>query len=297
MVKTKNHFQKKRLRDLIFCALVLAVPVAQFIIFYVVVNFNSIIMTFQRYENGEFVFNGLKNFQLMWNEIANDGILYALKNSLIVYVCSSLLGLTLSLVFSFYIYKKMPLSKTFRVFLYLPSILSSMVTVTVFKLLVEIGIKDALSLNDGLLSNPDTKMGTVIFFQLLMGFGTQILMYSGAMNALDKSIIEAAKLDGASPFREFYSIILPLIFPTIETFIVTGIAGLFVNQMNLFSFYGRAAKTELITVGYYLFKSVDVASGAEYPLLATYGVALTLIAVPMTLGSRYLLEKFGPKTE
>ena len=227
MKKTKNHFQQKRMRDLIFCALVLAVPVAQFIIFYLVVNFNSIIMAFQKYENGDFVFNGFRNFKTMWAEIAHGSTLDALKNSVIVYLCSSLLGLTLSLVFSFYIYKKMPLSKTFRVFLYLPSILSSMVTVTVFKQLVEIGVKNLFSLQDGLLSNPDTKMGTLIFFQLLMGFGTQILMYSGAMNGIDDSAVEAARLDGVNTFQEFFYITLPLIYPTIVTFLVVGMAGMF----------------------------------------------------------------------
>lgn len=300
MQKTKNHFQQKRMKDLIFCALVLAVPVAQFIIFYVVVNFNSIIMAFQKYENGAFVFNGLSNFKTMWEEIAHGATLDALKNSVIVYLCSSLLGLTLSLVFSFYIYKKMPLSKTFRVFLYLPSILSSMVTVTVFKQLVEIGVKNVFSLQDGLLSNPDTKMGTLIFFQLLMGFGTQILMYSGAMNGIDDSAVEAARLDGVNTFQEFFYITLPLIYPTIVTFLVVGMAGMFTNQLNLYAFYGNGGNLgrEYWTIGFMLFQRVNTSKTmAEYPLLSTYGISLTLIAAPMTLLFRKMLEKFGPSLD
>jgi ABC-type sugar transport system permease subunit len=288
------------MKDLIFCALVLAVPVAQFIIFYVVVNFNSIIMAFQKYENGAFVFNGLSNFKTMWEEIAHGATLDALKNSVIVYLCSSLLGLTLSLVFSFYIYKKMPLSKTFRVFLYLPSILSSMVTVTVFKQLVEIGVKNVFSLQDGLLSNPDTKMGTLIFFQLLMGFGTQILMYSGAMNGIDDSAVEAARLDGVNTFQEFFYITLPLIYPTIVTFLVVGMAGMFTNQLNLYAFYGNGGNLgrEYWTIGFMLFQRVNTSKTmAEYPLLSTYGISLTLIAAPMTLLFRKMLEKFGPSLD
>lgn len=300
MIKTKNQFQKKRMRDLIFCVLVLGIPVAQFIVFYIVVNFNSIIMTFQRYENGVFVFNGVENFQLMWEEIAHGATLDAIKNSIVVYFCSSLFGLTLSLVFSFYIYKKMPLSKTFRVFLYLPSILSSMVTVTVFKQLVEIGVKDVFSLQDGLLSNPDTKMGTLIFFQLLMGFGTQILMYSGAMNGIDDSAVEAARLDGVNTFQEFFYITLPLIYPTIVTFLVVGMAGVFTNQLNLYAFYGNGGNLgrEYWTVGFMLFQRVNTAKTmAEYPLLATYGMTLTFIAAPLTLLFRKGLEKFGPSLD
>lgn len=300
MEKTKNHFQKKRIKDMIFCGLVLAVPVTQFFIFYIVVNFNSILMAFQKYDKGEYLFNGLQNFRDMWEEIAHGSTLDALKNSLIVYICSSLLGLTLSLVFSFYIYKKMPLSKTFRVFLYLPSILSSMVTVTIFKQLVEIGVTDLFSLEQGLLQNPDTKMGTLIFFQLLMGFGTQILMYSGAMNGIDDSAVEAAKLDGVNTFQEFFHITLPLIYPTIVTFLVVGMAGMFTNQLNLYAFYGNGGNlgSEYWTVGYMLFQRINTAKTlSDYPLLATYGVALTLIAAPMTLLFRKGLEKFGPSIE
>ena len=299
MAKTINHFQKKRIKDMIFCGLVLAVPVTQFFIFYIVVNFNSILMAFQKYEKGNYLFNGLQNFRDMWAEIANGGTLVMIKNSVIVYICSSLLGLTLSLVFSFYIYKKMPLSKTFRVFLYLPSILSSMVTVTIFKQLVENAIPDLFSLEEGLLANLDTKMGTLIFFQLLMGFGTQILMYSGAMNGIDDSAVEAARLDGVNTFQEFFHITLPLIYPTIVTFLVVGMAGMFTNQLNLFAFYGvDNLGSEYWTVGYMLFRRIHTAKTfAAYPLLATYGVALTLIAAPMTLLFKKGLEKFGPSIE
>jgi ABC-type sugar transport system permease subunit len=170
----------------------------------------------------------------------------------------------------------------------------------VFKLLVEIGIKDALSLNDGLLSNPDTKMGTLIFFQLLMGFGTQILMYSGAMNGIDDSAVEAARLDGVNTFQEFFYITLPLIYPTIVTFLVVGMAGMFTNQLNLYAFYGNGGNLgrEYWTVGFMLFFRVNTAKTmAQYPLLATYGMSLTLIAAPMTLLFRKVLEKYGPSLD
>ena len=109
-----------------------------------------------------------------------------------------------------------------------------------------------------------------------------------------KSVIEAAKLDGASPFREFFSIILPLIFPTIETFIITGFSTIFTHQMYLYSFYGKGAQASIATMGYYLFKNTQTASLAEYPLLATYGVVLTLVVAPLTFTARRLMDKFGP---
>ena len=186
--------------------------------------------------------------------------------------------------------------------LFAPSILSTVVTVRMYTNFVEIVLPAMIPSmgGKGLLSNTDTVMFAVLFFSVWIGFGTQILMYSGAMNTIDNSVIEAAKLDGAGPLREFVSIILPLIYPTFVTFMVTNIAGLFVNQINLYTFYGSGAPDRYVTFGYYLYVKTAAGTGtgsyAEYPVLACFGLLFTAIAVPVVLGGKRLLEKIGPKT-
>ena len=302
----KASLSNKTTQDLIFCLIILFVPVLQFSIFYIGVNVNSFVMAFQKYEIdeltglGSFVGNGFENFKTMWVEITEGGKFgFAFKNSLSAFFWVTLVGMTLSLVFSLYIFKKMPAHGIFRVLLFAPSVLSAIVTVTMYKFFVESAIPVLLNMPDGmgLLSNPDTGMSTIIFFNVWISFGTQILMYSGAMNGIDPSITEAAKLDGANPFVEFFQIILPLIFPTIQTFLVTGVASIFINQLNLVAFKGLQAKPEFVTVGYYLFKDAQAATQARMPVLATYGVCLTVIAVPLTLLTRGALEKFGPSVD
>ena len=178
-----------------------------------------------------------------------------------------------------------------------PSILSAVVMVTMFKYFAEFAIPELFHLESGLLGNADTKLGTIIFYNVWIGFGTQVLMYSGAMNGIDPSVMEAARLDGASPVREFFSIILPLIFPTVQTFLVTGVATAFTNQINLVAFDGLWAKPQNMTIGYYLFGKAEAATNYELPVLATFGVCLTLIAAPLTLLTRWALDKFGPSVD
>lgn len=300
----KAFFANKKTQDLIFCLLIFLVPMVQFAIFYLGVNINSFVMAFQKYEVdpvtnlGSYVSNGFNNFKTMFFEIQNDGVFgYALKNSLLAFVMVTLVGITFALVFSLYIFKKMPGSGIFRVLLFAPSILSAVVTVTMYRFFVEDAVPVIFNMEQGLLGNPSTKMGTIIFFNIWIGFGTQILMYSGAMNGIDPSITEAAKLDGANPFVEFFHIILPLIFPTIQTFLVTGVAGLFINQINLVAFEGLSAEGQYMTIGYYLFKDTEAATQYRYPILAAYGISLTLIAAPLTLLVRWALEKFGPSVD
>lgn len=56
-------------------------------------------------------------------------------------------------------------------------------------------------------------------------------MYLGSMNTISDSVIESAQLEGAGFFTEFFHIVLPLCYSTIVTFLVVGIASIFVNQL------------------------------------------------------------------
>ena len=123
-------------------------------------------------------------------------------------------------------------------------------------------------------------------------------MYSNGMSGIDPEIVESAHLDGASGLKEFWYITLPLVYPTLSTFLIFGIATIFTNQINLYSMYAGAAPTELQTFGYYLYKmTVAARSKAEYPPLAAMGILLTCVAVPTTFLIKWLLEKFGPSVD
>jgi ABC-type sugar transport system permease subunit len=265
-------------------------------------------MIFQKYEvdatgKGQYVpvdslFSNVEKlfFQLQFEKVLKPAIV----NSLVSFVAISLVGITFSLVFSLYIFKKFPAAGIFKVLLFAPSILSAVVTVTMFRSFVDVVIPKVFNMGNGemgFLSNPNTKFGTIVFYNIWIGFGTQILMYSGAMNGIDDSAVEAARLDGVSTFQEFFHITLPLIYPTIVTFLFVGMAGMFTNQLNLYAFYGNGGNlgSEYWTIGFMLFQRVNTSKTmAEYPLLSTYGMSLTLIAAPMTLLFRKALEKFGP---
>ena len=97
--------------------------------------------------------------------------------------------------------------------------------------------------------------------------------------------------------REFVSIVIPLVFPTLRTFLITGITAIFISDMGLFSFYGTGADPSLYTFGYYILRGARTATIAEYPYFATVGVVISLFAIPITLLIRKLLNKFGPSVE
>ena len=299
----KAVLNKKRTQDILFCWILLALPVIQFAIFYIGVNINSFIMVFQRWEVdtatglGSYVGNGFGNFKELYQMLQSHNLFWTtIKNSAISFVMVTLVGISFALIFSLYIFKKYPGAGVFRILLFAPSILSAAVTVTMFRSFAEGAARELFNLQDGLLTMAE--FPTIIFYNIWIGFGMQILMYSGAMNGIEPSVLEAARLDGVGPFREFFNIILPLIFPTIQTFLVTGTAGLFVNQINYVAFnsikFGRS-----MTLGAYLFvgMQMDLDNSYAYPVWATFGASMTLVAAPLTLLARWLLEKYGPSVE
>jgi len=299
----KNGIQTAKRKDLIFYILMMAFPVVQFCVMYIGVNINAILLAFQEYDRSvdKFVFVGFKNITNFIQEFFSS---YTLKkaalNSVIVWALSTIITLPLVLLFSFFIYKKMPLEGLFKFSLFLPSIISGIVTVVIYTYFVERAIPALWAMIfkeeiEGLLANPQSQFITVLFYNIFYSFGGYLLLFLGAMNNVDISTREAAKLDGADGFKEFYYIVLPEVYPTLTTFLVLSIAGVFTNQFSLFSFYGTAASTEIITFGYYLYSVTSVATEAEYPRLAAIGLILTIITVPATLLVKHYLEKAGPK--
>ena len=112
-IKEKYNNLKKsgEIEKSAFLIAILAVPVICFLIFYVAVNFNSIIMAFQSYDNktSTFYFNGLVNFKEFFERLSTASQLkYAIKNSAIVFVLNVGISMPLCMFVSYCITEKAP---------------------------------------------------------------------------------------------------------------------------------------------------------------------------------------------
>lgn len=301
-MKTTKIKRKGDISELIFYICIIALPLLQILIFYFYVNFNSLALAFKRY-TGEitdtFVWDFKVNFVDLMEDLTNNVLLDALKNSLIVWVFTAAIGTFLSILFAYYIYKKWAIAKVFKFFLFLPSVLPSILLVIVFKFFASEAIPGYLSEIFGVTVSPLLKRGsltlmpTVIFYNVWVCFGAQLLIYTGAMDQIAPEIIEAGKVDGVSPTREFFSIVLPMILPTVSTFVVANVATLFTNQANLYTFFGDAVDYSNYTIGYYLFELVNKEGYGKsaYTYASLLGIICTLFAFPLTMLARKLLNR------
>ncbi len=293
----------RKRNNMIFYCLLMIFPVAQFCVFWIGVNTNSILLAFRSYDalTGIYTWVGFENLSNAFYDLVHDPVmLTAAGNSLLAYFWGLVAGVSLGILFSYYIYKKRALHGIFKVLLFLPSVISSMAMSIMFNYVVERAVPEIVAwitnseVGDGLISNPDSAFTTILIYGIWFGFGGNVLMYVGAMSGISDSVVEAAQLDGAGPAREFFSITLPSIWPTISTFLIVGVAGIFTNQMSLYNFFGGSADSNLYTFGYFLYKETVSATTSRYPYLSSMGILMTCVAAPLTLGIRKLLDKLGP---
>ena len=191
------------------------------------------------------------------------------------------------------------IGRFYRFILFLPSILPGVLLANIFECLS----RDVLPLLIGLenplgSSDPSVILQTVIAYSVFLGFGTQVLLYSNAMEQISPSVLEAAQLDGVSNLQELFHIILPDIMGTITTFMVATIAGAFTNQANLYTFYGEWIATNMSdanTLGYYMF--VIVQNGGKfgkdyYGFASALGLCCTVVAIIPTVLFRNFSKQF-----
>lgn len=299
--------KRKLLKDALFFAIITCIPLIQFCIFYIGVNANSIIMSFQDYDRTTATFSwaGLSNYARFFKDLGSNSMWRsAFLNSTLALIVELFVTKTLAIIFSYYIYKRRKGYKIFRVILFIPSIISSLITVAVFSQFVDGAVPQLLTdlvgkPVQGLLANDKSQFSTILFYNVWVAFGPSLLMYSNAMNEIPMSVGEAAAIDGAGPFREFVSIVFPMIWPTYVVFFVASLAIYFSNSLNLYAFYGSWAEERVYTFGYFLFQTAEVnkATMTDYPYLSAIGICFTTVLAPIVLGIRKLMLKCGPRTE
>ena len=182
----------------------------------------------------EDIFVGLQNYKtMMWEQhVAKDGtVTYGdpvfwkgLKNTLVIVFVS----VPVTCAFSLWVASaiaKMPVAATslFRCIFYLPVVTGSVAVTVVWKWMYNnyYGIFNYIGKEMGLIEKSinwlgDAKyaLGCIILILLTTSVGQPIVLYVSALDNVDKSLVEAAEVDGATSMQAFWKIKWPQMMPT-----------------------------------------------------------------------------------
>ena len=312
--KLKLDTTKSKVAENLFALSVLILFFIQFLVFWVYGNFNSIKLAFMEYNatQSDFLLLPLNrffdNFVKFFNEIFSGAGFDLVLNGAYFHILSSFICLPFSYMLAYIIYKKLPGSGFFKVVLYLPAILSSMVMILLFKHLIESGI-------DGFITEVfKTKMPFVFrdpkynrlvisVYVIFFGLPGSLLVNLGSMSRVPHELVEYGELEGISLWKEFCLITVPMVFPVLQVQCLGLFAGFFTAQGPLFVFYDNDAPKNLQTFGYYLFiqvgRNADGNEAAKYMYGYSSAASLTigLVSIPIVQATKLLFDKLDPGAE
>lgn len=164
---------------------------------------------------GKFV--GLQNFS---NLFRDKFFQMALGNNLLLVIGSFLAHLPLALFFANALFHKIKGSKVFQTVFFMPTVICGVAVGLMFQMVynVDFGIVnkflDLLNLSElkrPWLSDESTVMIALIFVVMWRFVGYHMVIQLAAMKSIPQSLYEAADIDGATSWRKFLLITLPLI--------------------------------------------------------------------------------------
>ena len=290
----------KRNRRLIpFILFACTVPVLNWLVFYVYPNASSVVMAFLDSDGNP----SLVNFQRLWTEfqMPTSTIRIALQNTLITFAISVACFIPRVLV-SYFIYKKIPGYKVYRILFFLPSILFSVCVAMCFTRMVGTTgfiaefVKNVLGLDrtPELLADSQFANYTIWFNMIWLGFPGDLIIWGGTFARIPEDVLESARLDGVSWISEFTKIVVPMVWPTVALKMVLTVCGVL----------GASGQVYLLTKGNYgtmtlscwLYRTLMESSGTRYTsnvynYLSAVGLVMTVISVTIALLVRKYTDK------
>ncbi|WP_219835604.1 carbohydrate ABC transporter permease [Paenibacillus sp. R14(2021)] len=176
-------------------------------------------------------FIGLKNFKYMFT--MDPTFWPGLRATILYAVISVPLGLVLGLALAMLLNRSLPGIKIFRTLFYLPVVLPIVATSTLWLFVYEpqFGLANNVLKAIGLhpvewLTDSRTALMSLMVIAL-WGVGSNMIIFLGGLQSVPSDVYEAAEIDGASKFRAFFSVTIPLITPTLFLQLITGMIGAF----------------------------------------------------------------------
>lgn len=224
------------------------------------------------------VYIGFKNFTDMLKDPSFFPVLQATGSFALLNVPLSLIaGLLLAVLLN----QRLPGIKLFRTALYLPAVLPSIATLTLWKFIYnpQFGLANQfLALlhlpPSGWLGSYAMAMPAIVLVNL-WGVGTTMIIFLAGLQAVPQELYEAAKLDGAGRILLFLRITLPMISPILFLQLVLQIIGSLqaFNQFAVLTGGGPGFTTNVLM--YHIYQ-IGFGNLGQFPRLG-YAVALVWV--------------------
>lgn len=271
----------------------------------------NILLSFSETQGFEAV--GFNNFENYVRVFQDPMFTKALLNTFKYIFWSIIIGFLLPIALGLLLSEAVHLKSFFRLGIYFPSIVSGMAVVIMWSYLFDPNpgavlnqLLTALGLPvSTFLSDPDLTIPLIVVTMTWRGAGGTVLVYLSALQNIDNSQYEAARMDGAGALSRIWHVTLPHIRQTIRMLFILQIISVFqvfYEPLVMTSGGPDGASVSLLLLSYqYAFQSFDAgASAATGVILAVIIIALTIVYLRLSMPKKNTVSrkwrKYAKKT-
>ncbi len=178
-------------------------------------------------------FVGLANYKYLFNP--DSYFFQSIGNTLFFILLTLPLQIVFGLALASLLYSRFVKWKAFfQLINFLPYIVTPVAVGLMFNLLFDwqAGFVNKVLIHFGLIDEGIYWLGDPVYARMVIvlmlfwkGFGYTMIFFLAGLANIPKDLNEAAQVDGASGFRNFWSITLPLLKPVMTFIVITGIIG------------------------------------------------------------------------
>ena len=229
---------------------------------------------------------GLANFETLFNDA---GYLASFKTTAIFSLLVAVLGLGLSLLLATMANRVVRGAAVYKTLLIWPYAVAPAIAgvLWVFMFAPGIGLVSyglgRLGVDWNHLLNANQAMALVVMAAVWKQVSYNFLFFLAGLQSIPKSLIEAAAIDGAGPWRRFWTITFPLLSPTSFFLLVINVVYAFFDTFGIIDAStqggpGKETATLVYKVYYDGFKALDLGgSAAQSVVLMAIVIALTVL--------------------
>jgi multiple sugar transport system permease protein len=231
---------------------------------------------------------------LNYRDMASDRVFWqSLGNTLVFSLLSLPLGLSVALALALLLNQPARGRGFFRAIYYLPSLVPAVASATVWLWilngrhgLLNLGLaKLGIAHPPQWLSDPHwTKPALALM--AVWGCGNTVVIFLAALQGVPRALLEAAMIDGASPWRRLWHVTLPAISPVIYFNLIIGIIGSLQTFVSAFVMLnGGGPDRSALFYAVYLYQNAF-----EYRQMG-YACAMAWVLFLLTLGLTWLASR------
>jgi sn-glycerol 3-phosphate transport system permease protein len=231
-------------------------------------------------------FVGLENFQRLWNDSTYWG---SFRTTAVFSILVAVIGLSLALMLAVMADRVLKGAAIYKTLLIWPYAVAPVVAgvLWLFMFASPMGVVSyylkAFGIEWNHLLNANHAMTLIVAAAVWKQISYNFLFFLAGLNSIPKSLIEAAAIDGAGPWRRFRTIVFPLLSPTTFFLLVINVVYAFFDTFGIVDATtqgGPGKETAILVYKVYYdgFKALDMGgSAAQSVVLMTIVITLTVL--------------------